>query len=119
MYKQSDLKKMSRRDLLEILVLQSKKIDSLEEELDKVNEQLSSKQILLKEAGTIAEASLKLNKVFETAQQAADQYLENIKKIEEESLKIKEQLEKDKNKNKKKSNDKKKSKQSKKKVKES
>lgn len=119
MYKQKDLKKMSRRDLLEILVLQSKKIDSLEEELDKVNEQLSSKRISIEEVGSIAEASLKLNKVFETAQQAADQYLENIKKIEEESLKIKEQLEKDKNKNKKKSNDKKKSKQSKKKVKES
>ena len=31
------------------------------------------------EAGSIAEASLKLNKVFEAAQQAADQYLENIR----------------------------------------
>lgn len=31
------------------------------------------------EAGSIAEAALRLNKVFEAAQQAADQYLENIR----------------------------------------
>lgn len=32
-----------------------------------------------KEAGSIAEAALRINKVFEAAQQAADQYLENIR----------------------------------------
>ena len=81
MFKQKNIKKISRKELLEILVIQSKKIDELQIELDKTKKLLESKEILISEAGSIAEASLKLNKVFEIAQQAADQYLENIKKI--------------------------------------
>ena len=79
MIEHTKLKRMSRKDLLELLVLQSKKIDNLTEELEKTKELLLSKQITIKEAGSIAEASLKLNKIFEIAQLAADQYLENIK----------------------------------------
>ncbi len=37
------------------------------------------KQIKLEDAGSIAEASLKLNGIFEAAQEAADQYLYNIR----------------------------------------
>lgn len=74
-------KRMSRKDLLELLVLQSKKIDTLQEELKKANKLLHDKQIIIAESGSIAEASLKLNKVFEVAQNAANQYLDSIKKI--------------------------------------
>lgn len=83
MFKKNDIKKMSRKDLLEILVMQSKKIDELQSKLDNANELLASKQIMISEAGSIAEASLKLNKIFELAQQAADQYLENIQRLDE------------------------------------
>jgi hypothetical protein len=38
---------------------------------------------MLDKAGSIAEAALQLNDVFELAQKAADQYLENVKKIVE------------------------------------
>ena len=82
MSKQNKLRRMSRKDLLELLVLQSKKIDELEEKLNKTNELLENKQILIAECGSIAEASLKLNKIFEVAQASADQYLSNIKNIE-------------------------------------
>lgn len=95
MYKQSDLKRMSRRDLLEILILQSKKNDKLQEELNKVNELLETKKIMISEVGSIAEAALTLNKIFEVAQQAADQYLDNIKRIEQEQEEIRIQLEKE------------------------
>lgn len=78
--KKNIIKKMSRKDLLEILIIERKKIDELESELRHVKEQLSTKEIMIKNAGSIAEASLKLNKVFEKAQEAADQYLENVKK---------------------------------------
>lgn len=88
MFEQKDIKKMSRRDLLELLVLQSKKNDELQEKLNKANELLTSKKIIISEAGSIAEASLKLNKIFEIAQAAADQYLENIKTMEKEYQKI-------------------------------
>lgn len=75
-----NLKRMSRQELLELLILQSKKIDELQSELDKTNELLNSKEIMIEESGSIAEASIKLNKIFEVAQQTADQYLENVKR---------------------------------------
>lgn len=97
MSKTSDVKKMSRKDLLQLLVMQSKKIDELENELAEANKLLNSKQIMISEAGSIAEASLKINKIFELAQEAADQYLENIKRMDE---KKKEKLDKSKEKQK-------------------
>jgi len=84
MHIQKDIKRMSRKDLLEILVLQNKKIDELEKKLNEANKLLETKKIILLESGSIAEASLRLNKVFEIAQQSANQYLDNIKRIEME-----------------------------------
>ena len=75
----NSLKKMRRKDLLEILLLQNKKITVLEEKNKYLEGQLNKKEIIMKEYGNIAEASLKLNKVFEVAQKAADDYLESIK----------------------------------------
>lgn len=46
----------------------------------------SSRRIELAEAGSIAEAALRLNGVFEAAQQAADQYLENLRRLSEEHV---------------------------------
>lgn len=79
MFKQNGTKRMTRKDLLELLVIQSKKIDDLEEKLKKTNELLEDKRIIIKESGSIAEAALKLNKIFEIAQTTADQYLDSIK----------------------------------------
>ena len=67
MSRNNNLKKLKRKDLLEVLLLQNTKIKTLEEELETVKEKLSKKQIILSEAGSIAEASIKLNKIFETA----------------------------------------------------
>ena len=63
------------RDRLDKKDLQIKNLrESLEEERHK-------REIELQEVGSIAEAALRLNGVFEAAQRAADQYLENIYKI--------------------------------------
>lgn len=78
-----ELRKLNRQELLEILVEQSKKIAQLEEELSKARTELESREISLQEAGSIAEASLRINKVFEAAQQAADQYLANVRRLSE------------------------------------
>ena len=48
--------------------------------------ELASRQIRLEQAGSIAEAALKLNGVFEAAQAACNQYLENIRLQGEELL---------------------------------
>lgn len=74
-----ELKKLSRAELLEILVEQSQEIDRLQLQLSQVQKKLKSRRIAISEAGSIAEAALKLNGVFEAAQKAADQYLENIR----------------------------------------
>ena len=73
-------RKLKRIELYEIMLAQSKEIDRLRDELAKANEKLENQEIRLANAGSIAEASLALTKVFEEAQKAADIYLENVKR---------------------------------------
>ena len=48
-----------------------------------MQEKLNEREIEISSAGSIAEASLELSGVFEAAQDAADRYLENIRKSSE------------------------------------
>lgn len=75
-----ELKKLSRAELLEMLIAQSKEVASLKEQLQEANEKLEDRRIMIENSGSIAEAALRLNGVFEAAQNAAEQYLENIKR---------------------------------------
>jgi hypothetical protein len=77
---EKQFRKLKRIELYEIMLAQSEEIDSLRNQLEEVKLALASKEIAMKEAGSIAEASLKLTKIFDEAQKAADLYLENIKK---------------------------------------
>lgn len=81
-----ELKKLRRTELLEMLLDVSKENELLRKQLDDTHRRLASREIRLKHAGSIAEASLRLNGIFEAAQAAADQYLENVKKKTEGSL---------------------------------
>lgn len=76
-----ELQKLGRRELLELLLDQSRQSDDLREQLQRAQEKLASRQLLLNKAGSIAEASLQLNQVFEAAQAAAEQYLENVETL--------------------------------------
>lgn len=78
---EKDLKKLNRKQLLELLLEQTRRADMLEKQLKSTEARLNDRVILESEAGSIAEAALKLNGVFEAAQAAADQYLESIKHI--------------------------------------
>lgn len=73
-----ELKKLSRTQLLEMLLAQSKEVARLRRELEEVQAQLEDRRIRLTESGNIAEAALKLSGVFETAQEAAERYLAEI-----------------------------------------
>lgn len=73
------LKKLSRQDLLEMLIAEEKRIEALEKELEEVKAELKDRNIKIENSGSIAEAALKLNGIFEAAQAAADLYLENVK----------------------------------------
>lgn len=74
-----ELKKLSRAELLEMLLEQTRRVETLQKELEQKNAMLEDRRLKEEEAGSIAHAALALNKVFEAAQAAADQYLYNIK----------------------------------------
>ena len=77
---EKELLKLKKSELLEIMLAQSREIDSLRAQLAEANARLEERRIAIEESGSIAEASLKLTKVFEEAQKAADLYVENVKR---------------------------------------
>lgn len=80
---EKEMKKLSRTDLLRMLIDQGEEMKVLKEELEKAKAEISEREIKLTEAGSIAEAALKINGVFEAAQAASQQYLENVKHLSE------------------------------------
>lgn len=74
-----ELKKLKRKDLLEIVLEQTKRIEELEDELSKVNKKLEDKKIIIEQSGSIAEATVKLSDIFNKAQLLADDYVKNVK----------------------------------------
>ena len=74
-----ELRRLRRDDLLQILINQQRQIDDLTALVEDYEKQLNERRIAIEEAGNLAEAALKLNGVFEAAQQAADQYLEEAR----------------------------------------
>lgn len=76
-----ELKRMSRAELLELLIEQMEENERLRQSLAKANAALADRQITLDRAGSIAKAALELNKVFEAADLAARQYVENVRRV--------------------------------------
>lgn len=95
-----ELKRLGREELLEMLIQQSKEMDDLRAKMDEMQNQLEEAQkkvkdreIAIHNAGSIAEASLQLSGVFEAAQDAAAQYLENIKSLSDRQQELCEKME--------------------------
>ena len=80
---EKELKRLSRTDLLEMLIDQSAELQALRERCAAAEEALEKRNMNLNQAGSIAEAALRVNGVFEAAQAAASQYVENIKRLNE------------------------------------
>lgn len=78
-----ELRKLNRTELLELLLEKSRENERLRTQLEEAKEQLADRAIQLANAGSIAEAALELNGVFEAADRAASQYLENVRRITE------------------------------------
>ncbi len=82
---EKELRRLSRADLLEMLVDQSVELETVKKKLAAAEEALASRVIEINSAGSIAEAALRLNGVFEAAQAACDQYVQNINLLNERS----------------------------------
>lgn len=80
-----ELKRLRRTDLLEMLLDSVKQLESVQDRLAEAEAKLAQRQIAIDESGSIAEASLKLNGVFDAAQKAAEQYLEVLRERSEQA----------------------------------
>ena len=80
-----EVRKLSRAELLEMLIDQSAELEACKKKLAAAEADLEDQKIAIDKAGSIAEASLLLNGVFEAAQAAAQQYLENVCRMKEEN----------------------------------
>lgn len=80
---EKELKKLSRMELLELLVEQTERCEELERKLADAEQELKDQTLNVNEVGTLAEACIKVNKVLEAADAAAKQYLANIKVYDE------------------------------------
>lgn len=76
-----DLRRLSRGELLEMLIAQAAENDQLKNRLEQAEALLRDRRIEIDKAGSLAEAALSLNGVFQAAEAAAQQYLENIERI--------------------------------------
>lgn len=82
-----EFKKLKRSDLISIIYEYQKRQEELLAEIDSMRTELEEKRIKISNAGSVAEAVVGLNRLFETAQQTADDYLAQIKASVEEAEK--------------------------------
>lgn len=73
-----ELKKLSRRELVDIIYQMKKNEEQLLEEINALKIALEDRRIRLSEAGSIAEAAAAMTNLFSTAQETADLYLREI-----------------------------------------
>lgn len=82
-----DLSKLSKKDLLEIMLRQGEEIDALRAEVQELKDKLEARELDVARVGTLAEASLAVTEIFKEADKAAMTYLTNLKRIAEGGMK--------------------------------
>ena len=76
-----ELRRIGRAELLELLLAQSEENERLQQRVEELEEELRNREIMIDNAGTIADAAFQLNGVLDAAGNAAVQYIENIKRL--------------------------------------
>ena len=77
----NELRRLSRAELLEILIRLTNENEELKRNLNDAEGKLNDRKIMICESGSIAEAALKLSDVFAAAESAAKLYLENSERL--------------------------------------
>ena len=78
-----EVRRLRKKTLIEMLLNLTQENETLVEEIGGLRKQLKDKEIHLENAGTIAEAAFEMNGVLRAAQNAAQQYLDNLKALSE------------------------------------
>lgn len=89
---EKEMKRLNRAELLELLLEQTKETERLQKKLEKTESMLADRYLRVQKAGDLAHAVLEINGVVNVVQIAAQQYLDNIAKMEEETRAKCEQL---------------------------
>ena len=92
---EKELRKLGRGDLLDLLLKESRENQALREQLQTAQTALADRTIRMERAGSIAEAALQLNGVFQAAEQACRQYTDNIAQLNQRQEAICAQREKE------------------------
>ena len=74
-----EFKRLSRSQLIDIIYQLQLKQEELTADNEKLSKALADKRLRVSKAGNIAEAALEIHNVMQSAQDAADHYLEEIK----------------------------------------
>ena len=82
-----ELRKLSRRDLLELLLQQEQENERLNLKIAELEKAVTERYLSIENAGSMAEASLALSGIFEAADKAVAQYKDNLKRSSEEQKK--------------------------------
>ena len=88
-----ELRRLSRGDLLELLLAQRRENEQLRCLLDQTQSQLTDRTIQINNAGSIAEVSLQLSGIFDAAQDSCKYYIENVRQLNERQTAICQQME--------------------------
>lgn len=81
---EKELKKLSRTDLLEMLLALSKENEILSDKVTRLQAALDDRIVRIENSGSLAEAILMVNGMFEATQAACDQYTHNIRQRHQE-----------------------------------
>jgi multidrug efflux pump subunit AcrA (membrane-fusion protein) len=73
-----ELKKLSRRELVDIIYQMKKNEQEMQEEISALKEELQDRRIRIETAGSVAEAAVSISNVLFSAQVTADLYLNEI-----------------------------------------
>lgn len=82
-----ELKRLSRRELVDIIYQLKKNEQEMQEEIESLKNELQDKRIRVSTAGSIADAAVSITNVFSTAQMTADVYLREISAMKEDAEK--------------------------------
>lgn len=80
-----ELKRLSRRELIDIIYQLKKNEAQLQEQIASLEEALEEKRIRHAVAGSIAEVAVSVTNLFATAQRTADLYLQEISAMKEDA----------------------------------
>lgn len=90
-----ELRRLSRADLLELLLAQRRENEQLRCILDQTQAQLADRTIKIDKAGSLAEASLQLSGIFTAAEDSCRYYMDNIRLLSERQSQVCQQMERE------------------------